>query len=84
MWCIYCSIYFCFLRNIFIFCTTGGSKHAPEGNREPSCKYTAIDAEVKIRIIHKYEGTRSSVVVMNYATSKKAMGSTANVVNEFF
>jgi hypothetical protein len=33
-----------------------GGKRAPKGKTEPSHKRTAIDLEMKIRIIRKYEG----------------------------
>jgi hypothetical protein len=36
-----------------------GGKHAREGNSEPSCKRTAIDLELKLRMIRKYEGGQS-------------------------
>lgn len=32
-----------------------GDKHAPKGKSEPSPKRTAIDSEVKIQMIRKYE-----------------------------
>jgi hypothetical protein len=50
-------------KNIFIFWCTGGGKCAPEGKHEPSCKRTATDLEVKIRVTHKYEGASGSIVV---------------------
>jgi hypothetical protein len=36
-----------------------GGKQAPEGKSEPFHKRTAIDLEIKIRMIHKYEGGQS-------------------------
>jgi hypothetical protein len=35
------------------------SKHAPEVKSKPSCKCTAIDLEIKVRMICKYEGVQS-------------------------
>jgi hypothetical protein len=48
--------YFRLLQNIFIFRTMTAGKSAPERKSEPSHKCTAIDLEMKMRLIHKYEG----------------------------
>jgi hypothetical protein len=48
--------YFRLLQNIFIFSTMAAGKRAPEGKSEPSHKCIAIDLDVKMRLIHKYEG----------------------------
>jgi hypothetical protein len=37
-----------------------GGKRAPEGRGKPSCKLTVIVLELKIKMIHKYEGGQSS------------------------
>jgi hypothetical protein len=42
-----------------MFCAMVGGKRAPKEKTEPSRKRTAIDLEMKIRIIHKYEGGQS-------------------------
>jgi hypothetical protein len=44
------------LMLIFIFCVVASGKCASEGNSEPSHKRTAIDLQIKIRMIHKYKG----------------------------
>jgi hypothetical protein len=43
------------LVNVFIFNAITGGKCAPEGKSEPSCKCNAIDLEMKIRMVHRYE-----------------------------
>jgi hypothetical protein len=44
------------INNILIFCAMAGDKCARVGRSKPSYKHTAIDLEMKIRMIHKYEG----------------------------
>jgi hypothetical protein len=53
---MYCSAYSHLLKNIFVFWAMARGEHASEGKREPSHKCTAIDSEMKIRVIHKYKG----------------------------
>jgi hypothetical protein len=45
-----------------------GGKRVPKGKSEPSCKHTGIDLEMKIRMIHKYEGGQSLYYVRNSGT----------------
>jgi hypothetical protein len=40
-----------------------GGKHTPEGKSKPSCKLAAIGLEMKIRMIHNYEGGQSLSVI---------------------
>jgi hypothetical protein len=47
------------LKNISTFYTLVCGKHAPEGKSKPSRERTAINLEMKIRIICKYEGRES-------------------------
>jgi hypothetical protein len=50
---------FSLVKNNFIFCSTAGGKRVPKGYSEPSCKYIAIDLEMKIRMVCKCEGGQS-------------------------
>lgn len=51
---VYFIAYFILSKNIFIFCAMTGGKHAPEGKSKPSPKLTAIELEMKLRMICKY------------------------------
>jgi hypothetical protein len=62
---------------ILIFCTVAGCKCAREGNRKPSHKCTAIDLELKLRMIRKYEGGQSLSAI---AGELSAVVSTVNTI----
>jgi hypothetical protein len=49
---------FSLVKDIFLVCTTSGSKRAPEG-KKLSHKHAAIDLEMKIRMVCNFEGGKS-------------------------
>jgi hypothetical protein len=49
------------LKNIFIFCAMAGGKCAHERKNEPPSKHTAMDLEMKIRMI-KFISSEGEVV----------------------